>query len=642
MPQARVGIRARPKRPQAEKVAADERGRRTCSGGRRGAAIGLRQPASLAISESNQARSLARIAWSGEACPSRGPDTAGGPTPTSGRSQVGGLRYEHAAAVIALQLRGVGVLIEIAIGVASLKDAVFRSPGGADRNRTRWKARTMMRSLLILLAVSLLTSLAAASRAEFAEHLCVVPILDGAPTDADVGMTSRMASRVETFPSSPYPVIYALNRGGVWTISGDRRFVPYPGEFPSNVADDYIEEAHSGRIIGTSNHLDGAFALDPVSGAFSSLRAAGIEGIGWIARMAYIPRWRGTLLGAESGLYLLQDDRILTIPGTDPQTIGHVEAIADLPAHRAITIGTSGGRVFILTDTRKLFDAFTFSRSEDDYFTAVHEIEAPGQILVQSNFQTTLVDMAPGSDGEFAPVRARVIEEETGYRHGHSGHYVAPRRLFLFYPPRPDFPGDFFGAGLHRLTESGFVPVPGGERERLGDFAIVRVVPRRDLVTIAGETGQLYHYEQDRLVPIPGSRREEIGWVRGVLHLTSLGKLVLVATRGILEILPNDTLSRLPLPVATDDPEIYDVAEMPASNVAIIFSSAGIFALEQSGRIARVRGDDAGGPITLVGPQPHLIPKRNELFFVPQDRLSLVVDERIAGPGVCEPESMKQ
>jgi hypothetical protein len=496
----------------------------------------------------------------------------------------------------------------------------------------------MMRSLLILLAASLLTSLAAAARAELAEHLCVVPIVDGAPTDADVGMTSRMARRVETFPSSPYPVIYALNRGGVWTISDDRRFVPYPGEFPSNIADDYIEEAHSGRIVGTSNHLDGAFVLDPASGVFSPLRAAGIEGIGWIASMAYIPRWRGTILGAESGLYLLQDDRILTIPGTDPQTIGRVEAIADLPAHRAIAIGTSSGRVFILTDTRKLFDAFTFSRSKDDYFTAVHEIEAPGQILVQSNFQTTLVEMAPGPDGEFVPVRAREIEEETGYRHGHSGHYIAQRRLFLFYPPRPDFPGILSGAGLHRLTESGFVPVPGGERESLGDFVIVRVVPRRDLVLVAGETGRLlYRYERDRLVPIPGSRREEIGWVRDVLDLTSLGKLVLVAARGIFEILPDHTLSRLPLPVATHDPEVYDVAEMPASNVAIIFSSDGIFALEQSGRIARVRGDDAGGPITLVGPQPHLIPKRNELFFVPRDRLSLVVDDRIGGPGVCQP-----
>ena len=100
---------------------------------------------------------------------------------------------------------------------------------------------------------------------------CVVPVRGGTPTEKDVNEAWRMVSKVITLPGVPRPVIYAYNRGGVWTIDETRAFVPFGGEFPSNPLHDHIvRDPDTGRFVGVNNAL-GVFALDPGDTQFGEL-----------------------------------------------------------------------------------------------------------------------------------------------------------------------------------------------------------------------------------------------------------------------------------------------------------------------------------------------------------------------------------
>lgn len=62
-----------------------------------------------------------------------------------------------------------------------------------------------------------------------------------------------MTDKIITLPGVPRPIIYAINRGGVWTIDESRAFVPFGGEFPLNIFFDKIaRDPETARFIGVT------------------------------------------------------------------------------------------------------------------------------------------------------------------------------------------------------------------------------------------------------------------------------------------------------------------------------------------------------------------------------------------------------
>ena len=89
--------------------------------------------------------------------------------------------------------------------------------------------------LVVALAASLALIATARGDPAMNTRLCVVPVRDGTPTTADVSNAWRMVFKVLMLPGVPRPVIYPLNRGGVWTIDEHCRYVPFGGEFPAGL-----------------------------------------------------------------------------------------------------------------------------------------------------------------------------------------------------------------------------------------------------------------------------------------------------------------------------------------------------------------------------------------------------------------------
>src|SRR5260370_21727694 len=92
---------------------------------------------------------------------------------------------------------------------------------------------TGMRRAISMALALLLSSGACMADQGPSSPFCIVPVGNGAPTDKDYNQAWRMMDKIITLPGVPRPIIYAINRGGVWTIDENRAFVPFGGEFRS-------------------------------------------------------------------------------------------------------------------------------------------------------------------------------------------------------------------------------------------------------------------------------------------------------------------------------------------------------------------------------------------------------------------------
>src|SRR6185295_8529578 len=123
-----------------------------------------------------------------------------------------------------------------------------------DRSRSPVEARSPMSGARGIVAAVLLVSICAAAPAlgQGGPRICIVSVENGTPTAADLGQGYRMAGRFIAFPGTSRPIIYPLNREGVWTIDESRAFVPYGGAFPvwrGSLWTKYAFEPLSKRIV---------------------------------------------------------------------------------------------------------------------------------------------------------------------------------------------------------------------------------------------------------------------------------------------------------------------------------------------------------------------------------------------------------
>ena len=111
----------------------------------------------------------------------------------------------------------------------------------------------MFANMLFLLLLAICTSVASMADASDAieSDLCLLPVKYGEPTVEDVNATWRMVSDVVVIEGIERPIIYPLNRSGVWTIGDDYSFSQFGGEFPANVFHDrFVRDPVTGSIVG--------------------------------------------------------------------------------------------------------------------------------------------------------------------------------------------------------------------------------------------------------------------------------------------------------------------------------------------------------------------------------------------------------
>jgi hypothetical protein len=141
----------------------------------------------------------------------------------------------------------------------------------------------------------------------------------------------------------------------------------------------------------------------------------------------------------------------------------------------------------------------------------------------------------------------------------------------------------------------------------------------------------LGHVEGEELVRVP---RKDLGDNVLRVDAPSIGKALLFSAGGLYALGPDGrTTTPVLLPFDPKQTPIRSVGELPASRVALIFTTQHVYAMDQDGIVTIVPGGDQ------VGPGHHhnkgIIPGRNEMLVAGTRGLYLVVNRTRSGAAAC-------
>lgn len=365
---------------------------------------------------------------------------------------------------------------------------------------------------------------------------CVVPVRGGTPTEKDVNEAWRMVSVVITLPGVSRPIIYAYNRGGVWTIDETRAFVPFGGEFPSSPLQDHIaRDPDTGRFVGVNSAL-GVFALDPGETQFRKLHGVSPTLLRHPYSIEFIPRFRGFVINDANGLFLLDRDGGLTpLPINNRAVLQNHFKSFDLPAFNALVINAQDSHTVVRFDDGEVVHVATFDRYD---FVLGVTVEPNGTLSLRGAKKTQNV----------------------------------------------------------RLSRAPIEPIVQGQ-----SFVI---------------------------------ERSRVQISRGRLEAPSIGKtIVMQATAGLSELKPDGAVP-LALPFDPAKERINSLIEMPQYKAVLIFTKASAYALQPEGPVTEILGAREAGVSPLAAPVA-VIPRSNEIIFLGQNSLNLLLDSRISGGAAC-------
>jgi hypothetical protein len=186
-----------------------------------------------------------------------------------------------------------------------------------------------------------------------------------------------------------HPIIFPLNRGGVWTIDAAGAYVPFGGDFPNHYQDQYASDTSTGDVIGVSWKL-GVFRLRPGETQFERLYAADGKPFVHPFSAAYVARFGGTVISDNSGLYLLRPTGEIKRLYWDTR-VG----------------GKSPGRVFDLPELKLLLftaEGYIYARDDSGNLTIFDKgfgglqaarVTADGRIFLKRNGQNLIVPWPP-------------------------------------------------------------------------------------------------------------------------------------------------------------------------------------------------------------------------------------------------------
>jgi hypothetical protein len=240
---------------------------------------------------------------------------------------------------------------------------------------------------------------------------CIVPVRNGSPTVKDHNEAWRMMDKIVTLPGVPRPIIYTINRGGVWTIDENRTFVPFGGEFPLNIFFDKIaRDPETARFIAVTA-ARGVFALDPGETQFRKLYGVSESPLQHPYSVEFIPRFKGFVIADASGLYLLERAgtlKPLPIVGLSAKAIPFT--VFDLPVFDALVINANiqGPAVLVRYDDGQTILPTTLK--PHDFIRNV-AVEADGTVAIRTQFDRRSLWLNPTPKTPIVQGKSFVVEE---------------------------------------------------------------------------------------------------------------------------------------------------------------------------------------------------------------------------------------
>ena len=478
----------------------------------------------------------------------------------------------------------------------------------------------------VFLASNVFTAVAVAD----SSRLCFIPV-PLAPNKVYSPGYTPLIMQVRTFPRSRWPIFRTWGAPSPLLVLDEQDQLEIPHGFPIDLYD-YVTEP-SGRVVGFWSGGTPAqlYILDQATGRFIGLEGTDKRTIGAVFTAGWISSRRATLIGTSTGLFsLAADDPIPKVSRLDLNggIIGQVRWINDLAPHYAAAIGTDGDRAFILNADNRVNEVPGFQIPPRNYSTRFSEIDHPDRLLIQTNEELWTAPLRREGDATIPDQAHRITS------------YVFDGNVLKYYPAVHQY---LVYAKLNRWFSSSpallrlqdvLAPIEGSTGL---DHPFIRNIPSRGIVSVETFGSGIYTYDgKTPLKPIAGSTKAEIGEYPKVYDLVSQERVVVVATMGLYELTAEGHLNRLPLPAELEGAKFNQLAEMPESHLAVIFTDRGAFELDPAGRLLRIRGaDGVGFGITDVDTVT-LIPVRETLFVSTYHSGSfMILDSSRTGVNAC-------
>jgi len=496
----------------------------------------------------------------------------------------------------------------------------------------RWLIRRGL-SMVFAASAALLSTMTLAAPAD--PPFCIVPILDGAPTEADYGTTWRIINTTFNIPGLPGPVFKPLNRPGLWTINRDRRLVPYVGAFPANRDDKWTKEPWSGRVVGVPSVKGVPVVLDPGDRTFEQIHSPDSRDRGFSGPFM-LPRWRQTIIiSGWTNTVLATQDRSLR-PWLSPRQmkmvgLDSIEALHDASSLSAtIVLGHVRGErkrlIYVLADDDTWHSVA--SLPEDDFGGEV--IDAPGSAVALLRTAKTVFAIRNHGPAASPRYSAETLQQSTS---GNIRSVYHVSNLFgqvLAFAPR---------ARWARLTPAGaFKDIPGGE---IGLVTYSDSLPEgriQDLPTlrrtlIEGRDG-LFLYDGTRIVSVPDSTPDRIGKYPRVYDLPSIGRVIVSTRHGLFELDREGRLVARPMPFATEGSPWPEFIDWPAAGVALASTKRGLFVVSREWNASEIPGGDQV-ELGFGGERWETNMATGEIILIGRRGLFLAVEGRREGAHTC-------
>jgi hypothetical protein len=441
------------------------------------------------------------------------------------------------------------------------------------------RLKPLVTMFYITVALGLWTG--AASGQEVEQRFCIVPIK--AVGDGPAGETWRLVDTRFDIPGLPAPVFTpsALPGGRPWTISKERKAVPYKGPFPRSYLDqkNWIQEPWSDRLVALS-YGGGVSILAPGSNQFEEIAGSAGKSGHRFGAIAVLPRRHLTILVENSGaVFVLNGNTLdpwLSKEALRSHGINGIRELHDSPLLSALIIRDKDGALYALTDDDKWESVGSIGKSASGRFVDTPASDA--SVFLSKEFVLTIRKNSPGAEAPF------VSETFTGhefYVSNHFGQLIGFRTTLL-------------GSGRwQRLSPEGFVDIPGGDFAPVARDGISLV---QDLSTLRGMllegTQGLYLYDGARIQPVKGSSHEIYGNHPRIYDLQSIGRVLLVAKRGMFELTNAGELVGRSMPFPTDTYPLTQLVDWPKAGTALAATKFGVFVLDQSLNARPILGGD--------------------------------------------------
>jgi len=246
---------------------------------------------------------------------------------------------------------------------------------------------------LFLLLATVAGKLARAADETENTRFCVAIVTDGKPTNADVNNAYRMLSRVVMLPGISRPIIYAINRGGTWTIDENRAFSRFGGDFPNNVFFDKYAADPSTGVIAAIGH-NGLFTIAPGEIKFRQIASNNGQPLAHPYSIKFIGRWQRFVVADATGLFSWTPSLPLErLESKGPANLLNPFLAIDLPKIGALLVSVQGSMAVLRFDDGRVEKLTDFGK---DDFLVDAETSDDGQILiVRSYFATTTYSRSP-------------------------------------------------------------------------------------------------------------------------------------------------------------------------------------------------------------------------------------------------------